>query len=146
MREDLKHYELKSTPTPSDTAARVNSLCVSTPWICFRYFTLHHRSTQHHLFLVFPVRNGGLFWQRDKLIRWRWLYTDSRGFLCLFRVNWCFTVRGSTVLARSHLGRGADCGSQKTWPNYTGLVLGLHPVNETRRYKVTPSLIGWAQT
>ena len=26
-----------------------------------------------------------------------------------------------------------------------GLILGLHPANERRRYKVTPSLIGWAQ-
>ena len=29
---------------------------------------------------------------------------------------------------------------------YTGLILGLHPANERRRYKVTPSLIGLAQT
>ena len=28
----------------------------------------------------------------------------------------------------------------------TGLLLGLHLANERRRYKVTPSLIGWAQT
>ena len=28
----------------------------------------------------------------------------------------------------------------------TGLILGLHPANERRRYKVTPSLIGCAQT
>ena len=28
----------------------------------------------------------------------------------------------------------------------TGLILGLCPTNERRRYKVTPSLIGWAQT
>ena len=28
----------------------------------------------------------------------------------------------------------------------SGLILGLHPTNERRRYKVTPSLIGWAQT
>ena len=28
----------------------------------------------------------------------------------------------------------------------TGLILGLHPANERRRYKVTLSLIGWAQT
>ena len=28
----------------------------------------------------------------------------------------------------------------------TGLILGLRPVNERRRYKVTRSLIGWAQT
>ena len=30
--------------------------------------------------------------------------------------------------------------------NPTGLILGLRPANERRRYKVTPSLIGWAQT
>ena len=29
---------------------------------------------------------------------------------------------------------------------YTGMILGLRPANERRRYKVTPSLIGWAQT
>ena len=28
----------------------------------------------------------------------------------------------------------------------SGLILGLHPANESRRYKVTPSLAGWAQT
>ena len=27
-----------------------------------------------------------------------------------------------------------------------GLILGLRPANEMRRYKVTPFLIGWAQT
>ena len=30
--------------------------------------------------------------------------------------------------------------------NRSGLILGLRPANERRRYKVTPSLIGWAQT
>ena len=29
---------------------------------------------------------------------------------------------------------------------YTRLILGLRPANERRHYKVTPSLIGWAQT
>ena len=28
----------------------------------------------------------------------------------------------------------------------TGLILGLRPASERRRYKVTPSLIVWAQT
>ena len=32
------------------------------------------------------------------------------------------------------------------WIHITGLILGLHPANERRHYKVTPSLIGWAQT
>ena len=27
-----------------------------------------------------------------------------------------------------------------------GLILGLRPANERRRYKLTPSLIGWVQT
>ena len=30
--------------------------------------------------------------------------------------------------------------------NISGLFLGLRPANERHRYKVTPSLIGWAQT
>ena len=29
-------------------------------------------------------------------------------------------------------------------PHTTGLILGLQPTNERRRYKVTSSLIGWA--
>ena len=29
---------------------------------------------------------------------------------------------------------------------YSGLILGLRLANERRRYKITPSLIGWAQT
>ena len=32
----------------------------------------------------------------------------------------------------------------RDWPLW--LILGLRPANERRRYKVTPSLIGWAQT
>ena len=30
--------------------------------------------------------------------------------------------------------------------SYTGLILGLRSANESRRYFVTTSLIGWAQT
>ena len=29
--------------------------------------------------------------------------------------------------------------------SYSGQIVGLRPANERRRYKVTPSLIGWAQ-
>ena len=48
---------------------------------------------------------------------------------------------------------------RKVWPSHgaimntiamfsiiPGLILVLHPANERRRYKVTPSPIGWAQT
>ena len=34
----------------------------------------------------------------------------------------------------------------KEMESIAGLVLGLHPANERRRYKVTPSVIGWTQT
>ena len=30
--------------------------------------------------------------------------------------------------------------------HYAGLILGLPPATKRRRYKVKPSLIGWAQT
>ena len=30
--------------------------------------------------------------------------------------------------------------------NASGLILGLRPANERRRYKLIPSVIGWAQT
>ena len=40
-----------------------------------------------------------------------------------------------------------DHWSQRSIGQYDpGLILGLRPANERRRYKVTPSLIGWAQT
>ena len=32
------------------------------------------------------------------------------------------------------------------WSQESGPILGLRPASERRRYKVTPSLIGWAQT
>ena len=35
---------------------------------------------------------------------------------------------------------------QNTKESITGLILDLRPANERRRYKVTPSLISWAQT
>ena len=40
------------------------------------------------------------------------------------------------------------CDNERWWwiENDSELILGLRPANERRRYKVTPSLIGWAQT
>ena len=62
------------------------------------------------------------------------------------------------VLAGGHLGNGhVQTTTQSDYQmNYehsrthqevgTGLIPGLRPANERRRYKVTPSLIGWVQT
>ena len=43
-------------------------------------------------------------------------------------------------VSRGH-GRGLTLANADT-----GLILGLPPANGRRRYKVTPSLIGWTQT
>ena len=45
---------------------------------------------------------------------------------------------------RGHRGKYMKCMHKSCWD--TGLILGLCPANERRCYKVTPSLIGWAQT
>ena len=53
----------------------------------------------------------------------------------------CITVEKSLVKPKTMSGHYPECVV-----TYTGLILGLHPANERRRCKVTPSLIGWAQT
>ena len=55
--------------------------------------------------------------------------------LIYFDLNYCVALC-DIVLCRTVLSNGAS----------SGLILGLRPANERRRYKVTPSLIGWAQT
>ena len=41
------------------------------------------------------------------------------------------------------LANGSTASDQSS---NTGLILGVRPANERHCYKVTPSLIGWAQT
>ena len=54
-----------------------------------------------------------------------------RNFLCLQLRKKAIDMDGTNGVARFE---------------YTRLILGLRPANERRRYKVTSSLIGWAQT
>ena len=44
------------------------------------------------------------------------------------------------------VGNKPASGQHETQSTLAGLFLGLRPANERRRYKVTPSLIDWAQT
>ena len=44
----------------------------------------------------------------------------------------------------SHLVQTSVSSCVTKLDSYLGLILGLQPANERRRYKVTPSLIGWA--
>ena len=60
-------------------------------------------------------------------------------------------VMGVSVLHSppdQHACRGTEWLERQTnpaWLHLTGLILGLHPANETQCYFVTTSLIGWAQ-
>ena len=47
----------------------------------------------------------------------------------IFWANWVNTIAAGALTAAK-----------------TGMILGLRAANERRRYKVTPSPIGWAQT
>ena len=43
------------------------------------------------------------------------------------------------------LVKNTKCTLSQIYAN-SGMILGLRPANERRRYKITPSLIGGAQT
>ena len=69
--------------------------------------------------------------------------TDSKHITIENVLSWGFELEAhthdiTTMVIGSGNGLMALC--------ITGLILGLHPANERRRYKVTPSLIGWLQT
>ena len=92
--------------------------------------------------LVFPMRNCGISWWRNKMAvvvyRFSWFSLLVSGQL-MFHGPWLDRAGATPFGAWDRLR------VTKTWLDYTGLILSLHPVNERRRYKVTPSLIGWAQ-
>ena len=64
--------------------------------------------------------------------------TRYHEFLCVL-MTWIYVLR--CVLTVNTVLRGFQ-----NVVTLAGLILGLRPANERRRYKVTPSLIGWAQT
>ena len=59
----------------------------------------------------------------------------------------CFTLysEAGQAVELSQVASDLKCHETHVAP-VSGLILGLCPANERRRYKVTPSLIGWAQT
>ena len=68
--------------------------------------------------------------------------TDSHLRKCLEHV--CFRVKKSRL---QNLKVCFNLGLPHKYCGYvnTGPILGLHPTNKRRRYKETPSLIGWAK-
>ena len=61
---------------------------------------------------------------------------ESRGML-ICPVHEDIVMNKSIMYSKIHIANIHDDA---------GLILGLRPANERHRYKVTPSLIGWAQT
>ena len=78
-----------------------------------------------HIFNITCIRN----WRNDKfLCSWWWIFHQNGDiFFTIFRDYLIVTCPSPSVAI--------------PW-----LILGLRPANERRCYKVTPSLIGWAQS
>ena len=99
---------------------RYNALCVISPWKPYRKWDW--------------ARNSILMKMIDV-----WILFSNHWNRSLFFYMW----NGRPVSGLSFVNDGIlVCATQ----HMTGLILDLHPANERRRYKVTPSLIGWAQT
>ena len=85
----------------------------------------------------------GLIWL-DTEMPWR-SYDVTRCVIDSNNSGACYTMSWHNDGLRVHHASISDWIYE--WDNaLSGLILGLHPGNERRRYKVTPSLIGWAQT
>ena len=94
-----------------------------------------------HFLSVFQLCNGNsyAFWPQLQ---------GMGGLAVSLLMEFRLDLLGSLVMV-SHLLRPIMLGYQRQFSansnSNTGLMLGLQPANEKRRYKVTPSLIGWAQ-
>ena len=79
------------------------------------------------------------------------LHTGARPGKQLKVVQYKVGTVNTITLPLSSTGAGEDSFRSRTLTQISstpspGLILGLRPVNERHRYKVTLSLIGWAQT
>ena len=64
-------------------------------------------------------------------------------------LQWChrsIMARSELYFVRGNPQQSVSDVESVSVRHYTGLILGLHPANERRCYKVMPSLIGWVQT
>ena len=104
--------------------------------------------------LSFPT-NSGQRWMKQKSVAFEGIAKLFR--LVSYMYSWCrksflgklVACVKPLVISPVHLrfsGSGFEDASNVCWCITAGLILGLHPANVRRRYKVTPSLIGWAQT
>ena len=88
-------------------------------------------------------------WTMHALLMWEWISTN----LWCFCGEECYKMQIHVHVNTKQVSiQSADTQiySQAAWQKakhgIVGLILGLLPANERRRYKVTPSLIGRAQT
>ena len=122
------------------------ALCSSVLYTCAGLYTTKIRQlTQfqgyqnaHNAFPRLPqggFHNSQL--QTRPCLLWSSLYFITE--VTTFRRSWNWICLGPWIRHRL---------AWRAWAAHrdTGLIPGLCPANERRRYKVTPSLIGWVQT
>ena len=102
-------------------------------------------------FKIYMVTRFAAIWDYGSCREW--IFYDWTTYMCL---TFCYIITRIwipiTKIRRSHdrlifimEKLYLERPSLKKKP-YPGLILALRPANKRRRYKVTPSLIGWAQT
>ena len=87
---------------------------------------------------------NNFYWFNNDLLCSFSMYKRPRQFLSIntkdLSLNRVYLFEINSVFAMIAVSFGS------LTPTSPGLILGLRPANERRRYKVTLSLIGWAQT
>ena len=130
---------LHTSPSPVSYAVPLMSILVKKVHVIKRFDSILHHCSFNHT----SIKQHGMSphcvngWDRVQL-RWRRnripkYHQDSRADSRLVPSQWETSLQSNAV---SHwLGASLE----------SGLILGLRPANEKCCYKVTPSLIGWAQ-
>ena len=126
-------------PTCCESLPKVNSLIPGTHGRGFRRASMPRHVRKSLLYLIIVI---GTKWPHFCRRR-HFIFNEKYGILIQFSLKFapvCLVdVNGDKPLPESLMTQFTDAYN-------SGLILGLRPANERRRYSVTPSLIGWAQT
>ena len=98
-----------------------------------------HHGFSNHWFTLCSTACSGLQWRKYKISLLLALYDGDSGRL--------WSVKWRAFPCHDVIMNNCWCpGDTLRQTSVSRMILSLRPANEGRHYKVTPSLIGWAQT
>ena len=119
-------------PFPATAQSCLSPWCPSPKSLIFFWRVNHtHSWVCHHIVLAYI----GVHTTKSVFLKFHYFIVFRAGTepILLYRLKRPLNSMHTTKQCSAHI-------------SYTRLIPGLLPANERRRYKVTPSLIGWAQT